>query len=53
MTMGLRNCRLHKIQRNTPCFEPNYTSPRTIGVYYRLNNIPLPGSYGPSADENF
>jgi uncharacterized damage-inducible protein DinB len=24
-----------------------------LGVYYRLNNIPLPGSYGPSADENF
>ncbi len=22
-----------------------------LGVYYRLNNIPLPGSYGPSADE--
>lgn len=21
-----------------------------LGVYYRLNNIPLPGSYGPSAD---
>lgn len=25
-----------------------------LGVYYRLNNIPVPGSYGPSADvENF
>lgn len=25
-----------------------------LGVYYRLNDIPLPGSYGPSADnENF
>ena len=25
-----------------------------LGVYYRLNNIALPGSYGPSADdENF
>lgn len=25
-----------------------------LGVYYRLNNISLPGSYGPSADtENF
>lgn len=25
-----------------------------LGVYYRLNEIPLPGSYGPSADdENF
>ncbi|MCJ7933943.1 MAG: damage-inducible protein DinB [Chryseobacterium sp.] len=22
-----------------------------LGVYYRLNNIPLPGSYGPSADQ--
>ncbi|MGV8914821.1 MAG: DinB family protein [Kaistella sp.] len=22
-----------------------------LGVYYRLNDIPLPGSYGPSADE--
>ena len=22
-----------------------------LGVYYRLNNIPVPGSYGPSADE--
>jgi uncharacterized damage-inducible protein DinB len=22
-----------------------------LGVYYRLNNIPLPGAYGPSADE--
>jgi uncharacterized damage-inducible protein DinB len=22
-----------------------------LGVYYRLNNIPLPGSYGPSADD--
>ncbi|PWN68688.1 damage-inducible protein DinB [Chryseobacterium phosphatilyticum] len=22
-----------------------------MGVYYRLNNIPLPGSYGPSADQ--
>jgi uncharacterized damage-inducible protein DinB len=22
-----------------------------LGVYYRLNNIPLPGSYGPTADE--
>jgi uncharacterized damage-inducible protein DinB len=21
-----------------------------LGVYYRLNDIPLPGSYGPSAD---
>lgn len=21
-----------------------------LGVYYRLNNIPLPGSYGPTAD---
>lgn len=25
-----------------------------LGVYYRLNEVPLPGSYGPSADdENF
>ncbi len=25
-----------------------------LGIYYRLNDIPLPGSYGPSADdENF
>ncbi len=25
-----------------------------LGVYYRLNDIPVPGSYGPSADvENF
>ncbi|WP_417428272.1 DinB family protein [Halpernia sp.] len=24
-----------------------------LGVYYRLNDIALPGSYGPSADENF
>lgn len=23
-----------------------------LGVYYRLNNIPVPGAYGPSADEN-
>jgi uncharacterized damage-inducible protein DinB len=23
-----------------------------LGVYYRLNDIPLPGSYGPSADSN-
>lgn len=22
-----------------------------LGVYYRLNDIPLPGSYGPSADD--
>ncbi|WP_027376864.1 DinB family protein [Kaistella palustris] len=22
-----------------------------LGVYYRLNDIPLPGSYGPSADQ--
>lgn len=22
-----------------------------LGVYYRMNDIPLPGSYGPSADE--
>ena len=22
-----------------------------LGVYYRLNDIPVPGSYGPSADE--
>ena len=22
-----------------------------LGVYFRLNNIPVPGSYGPSADE--
>lgn len=22
-----------------------------LGVYYRLNDIPLPGSYGPTADE--
>ncbi|HUH47158.1 MAG TPA: hypothetical protein VLZ54_08410, partial [Arenibacter sp.] len=22
-----------------------------LGVYYRLNEIPLPASYGPSADE--
>ena len=22
-----------------------------LGIYYRLNDIPLPGSYGPSADE--
>lgn len=22
-----------------------------LGIYYRLNNIPLPGSYGPSADQ--
>ncbi len=22
-----------------------------LGVYYRMNNIPLPGSYGPSADD--
>jgi uncharacterized damage-inducible protein DinB len=22
-----------------------------LGVYYRLNNVPLPSSYGPSADE--
>ena len=24
-----------------------------LGVYYRLNDIPLPGSYGPSADTGF
>lgn len=24
-----------------------------LGVYYRLNNIDLPGSYGPSADTGF
>ena len=24
-----------------------------LGVYYRLNNIELPGSYGPSADTGF
>ena len=24
-----------------------------LGVYLRLLNIPIPGSYGPSADENF
>lgn len=24
-----------------------------LGVYYRLNNIDLPGSYGPSADSGF
>ncbi|EJL75109.1 DinB family protein [Chryseobacterium populi] len=23
-----------------------------LGVYYRLNDIPLPGSYGPSADDH-
>ena len=23
-----------------------------LGVYYRLNEIPVPGSYGPSADES-
>jgi uncharacterized damage-inducible protein DinB len=23
-----------------------------LGVYLRLNNIPVPGAYGPSADEN-
>ena len=23
-----------------------------LGVYLRLLNIPIPGSYGPSADEN-
>ncbi len=23
-----------------------------LGVYFRLLNIPIPGSYGPSADEN-
>lgn len=23
-----------------------------LGVYYRLNDIPLPGSYGPSADDS-
>jgi hypothetical protein len=31
--------------------EPADTSPCTIGVYLRLLNIPIPGSYGPSADE--
>ena len=24
-----------------------------LGVYYRLNEIPVPGSYGPSADEQY
>ena len=24
-----------------------------LGVYYRLNDIPVPGSYGPSADEQY
>jgi uncharacterized damage-inducible protein DinB len=24
-----------------------------VGVYFRLNNIPVPGSYGPSADDQF
>lgn len=24
-----------------------------LGIYYRLNDIPLPGSYGPSADTGF
>jgi uncharacterized damage-inducible protein DinB len=24
-----------------------------LGVYLRLLNVPIPGSYGPSADENF
>jgi len=23
-----------------------------LGVYLRLLNVPIPGSYGPSADEN-
>jgi len=22
-----------------------------LGVYYRMNNVPVPSSYGPSADE--
>ena len=34
------------------CFSQQIHHRAQLGVYLRLLNIPIPGSYGPSADEN-
>jgi uncharacterized damage-inducible protein DinB len=37
----------------TLCFDHLIHHPAQLGVYLRLNDIPVPGLYGPSADEQW